>query len=96
MYWLYSITVKGMASSEIFLLLNVQVNGVNIYLGGVMNTVNWVVINIHIPTYIYTHSHVHKRTHIHTAKNKTSTEKYVDRYNEWKNEVIWVVEAEKD
>ena len=61
-----------------------------------MNTVNWVVINIHIPTYIYTHSHVHKRTHIHTAKNKTSTEKYVDRYNEWKNEVIWVVEAEKD
>ena len=35
-----------------------------------MNTVNWVVINIHIPTYIYTHSHVHTRTHIHTAKNK--------------------------
>ena len=60
MDWLYSITVKGMASSE-KKLLNVQVNGVNIYLGGVMNTVNWVVINIHIPTYIYTHSHVHTR-----------------------------------
>ena len=55
MDWLYSITVKWMESSEKFFIY-VQVNGVNIYIGGVMSTqrMRWLLVFKYIHTYTHT------------------------------------------